>query len=75
VRTTLSIDDDVLSAARAIALQTDRSVGEVISELARRGLRPAPEPSASRGLPCFNVSEKARPLTPDAVRRAQDDEE
>jgi hypothetical protein len=43
MRTTLAIDDDVLVAAKAIALQERRSVGDVVSELARRALRrPAP---------------------------------
>jgi hypothetical protein len=41
MRTTLAIDDDVLVAAKAMAAQQRRSVGEVISELARRVLTPA----------------------------------
>ncbi|TIN58844.1 MAG: CopG family transcriptional regulator, partial [Mesorhizobium sp.] len=40
MRTTLAIDDDVLLAAKAMARQQDRSVGEVISDLVRRSLRP-----------------------------------
>ena len=39
IRTTLAIDDDVLIAAKAIGRQTNRSVGEVVSELARPVLR------------------------------------
>ncbi|GLK48397.1 hypothetical protein GCM10017620_13700 [Brevundimonas intermedia] len=39
MRTTLAIDDDVLNAARAIAVHQDRTVGEVVSELARQALR------------------------------------
>jgi len=74
MRTTLSIDDDVLDAARAIADQTRRSIGEVVSELARRGLQPRPESGSRSRLPCFNVSEKARPFTPEAVRKDLDDE-
>jgi len=74
MRTTLSIDDDVLDAARAIADQTRRSLGEVVSDLARRGLKPRPEPASRRGLPCFGVSEKARPFTPADVRKDLDDE-
>lgn len=76
MRTTLSIDDDVLDAARAIAQQTRRSLGQVVSELARRGLRPRPELEEERenALPRFTVSEKARPFTPDSVRAALDDE-
>lgn len=36
MRTTLVIDDDVLSAAKEIATAERKSVGEVISSLARR---------------------------------------
>lgn len=38
MRTTLSIDDDVLMAARERARRTGRPLGEVISELARKAL-------------------------------------
>jgi hypothetical protein len=38
MRTTLSIDDDVLSAAKEMAAAQDKTVGEVISSLARRPL-------------------------------------
>ncbi|RVM08982.1 hypothetical protein [Sinorhizobium meliloti] len=40
-RTTLSIDDGVRIAARAMATQQQRSIGEVISELARAFTEPA----------------------------------
>jgi hypothetical protein len=74
MRTTLAIDDDVLDAARAIADQTRRSLGKVISELARRGLTPRPQGPTRGGLPRFSVSETARPFTPESVRRDLDDE-
>lgn len=48
MRTTLSIDDDVLRAARQIADNTGQSLGEAISALARAGLR-SPEPATERG--------------------------
>ena len=38
VRTTLSIDDDVLLAVKERAAREKRSVGEVLSELARQAL-------------------------------------
>ena len=38
MRTTLSIDDDVLAAARDRARREGRSVGSVLSELARSAL-------------------------------------
>ena len=74
MRTTLSIDDDVLEAARAIAEQTRRSLGAVVSNLAREGLKPRPAVRSRGGLPVFSVSEKARPFTPDAVRQDLDDD-
>jgi hypothetical protein len=38
-RTTLALDDDVLAAAKAIAQRDRRSTGEVISDLARQGIK------------------------------------
>lgn len=38
MRTTLDIEDDVLLAAKERARREGRTAGEVISELARRGL-------------------------------------
>jgi hypothetical protein len=38
VRTTLTIDDDVLLAARERARREHRSVGDVVSDLARQSL-------------------------------------
>ena len=39
MRTTVTIDDDVLAAARALAARKGVSVGRVLSDLARRGIR------------------------------------
>ena len=41
MRTTLDIDNDVLEAAKALARQTDRTAGAVLSDLARRALTTA----------------------------------
>ena len=40
MRTTIAIEDDVLTAARAIARHRNQSVGKIVSELARHSLRP-----------------------------------
>jgi hypothetical protein len=46
MRTTLTLDDEVYEAARKIAFQQRRALGDVISELAAKGMaaedRPAP---------------------------------
>ena len=38
MRTTLDIDDDILAAARELAKLEGRTMGEIISDLARRAL-------------------------------------
>lgn len=72
MRTTLDIADDVLAAARAIAAAEGRSLDQVVTRLARRGMTPAGRVNDS-GLPTFSVPDGAAPLTPDAVRRALDE--
>lgn len=39
MRTTVTIDDDVLAVARALAERSGSSLGNALSELARRGFR------------------------------------
>lgn len=48
MRTTLIIDDDVLSAAKELAAIENKTVGEVISSLARRALSPAESRAKTR---------------------------
>ena len=73
VRTTLQIDDDVLTDARGIAEAEGRSLGAVISDLARRSLRPLGL-TTERGLPVFDVPDDAPAITLEDVLRARDDE-
>lgn len=73
MRTTLDIDDDVATAARELATGERRSLGSVISELARRGLTPARIETAD-GLPVIRVPAGTPPITPAMVRRALDED-
>jgi hypothetical protein len=73
VRTTVQIDDDVLEAARQIAAVDGRSLGRVISDLARRALMPATVRSGG-GFPTFDVGSDAPPITPEHVARALDED-
>ena len=74
MRTTLTLDPDILSQlARQIAVAKSKSIGEVISELARRGLEARGEVGTRQGFPVFQVTKGARSLTPDDVRRDEDD--
>lgn len=74
VRTTLAIDDDVLAAAREMAATENRSVGEVISTLARNALRPIPSAVATRnGIPLLPVRPGTPRVTSELVRRLQEE--
>jgi hypothetical protein len=73
MRTTLSIDDDVLDAAKAIAARKNSTVGEVISELARASLRPAAPGARRNGVPLLPLRDGGRIVTPAIVRELQDD--
>jgi hypothetical protein len=48
MRTTLEIDDDVLQAAKEIAVSRGLTAGQVLSELARKGLEPASTDTRAR---------------------------
>jgi hypothetical protein len=48
MRTTLDIADDVLQAARELAQRERKTIGEVMSELARYALTAPNEPVAAR---------------------------
>jgi hypothetical protein len=73
MRTTLTIDDDVLAAAKAIAEREKRPIGEVVSELARRSLH-RPAPAATRhGIPLLPAKIDAKPVTLEIVNRLRDE--
>jgi uncharacterized membrane protein len=73
MRTTLTIDDDVLAAVRARAQYENRAIGDVLSELARTALRAAPSPATRNGLPILQRANAAQPVTLDAVTALKDD--
>jgi hypothetical protein len=74
MRTTLNLDDDVAAAARALARTERRSLGQVVSELARRGLAPRQiELDDEDGFPVFRVDADAPLITPDMVQAGLDE--
>lgn len=73
MRTTLELDDDVLSAARELARAQNESIGTVISALARAGLRPV-SVDVIDGLPVIRATATSPIITSEMVRRALDDE-
>lgn len=75
MRTTLTVDDDVLAAARELAAQHRRSIGEVISELSRKGLQSGRAERCREGrVPTFAPRHSAKPITMESVRQALDEE-
>lgn len=73
MRTTLAIDDDVLIAAKAVAQQSNRTIGEVVSDLARRALRPPMAPMARNGIPLLPVKAPGVLVTLDIVNALRDE--
>ena len=70
--TTLNIDDDVLSVARAQRKKI--SLGSAVSELARRGIRGGGRTVAKRDdIPFFPIDPDARPITNEDVYKALED--
>ncbi len=62
MRTTLEIDDDVLQAAKELAASRRRTAGQVISELARKGLaEPAVRARVRNGVPVLPRRAPASP--------------
>ena len=73
MRTTLTIDDDVLLAAKAIAEHEQKSVGEVVSALARNALR-RPQPEVTRnGVPLLQVRNPRAVVTLEVVNALRDE--
>lgn len=70
MRTTLALDDDVLQAAKELARAQRRTLGEVISDLARHSLAPAPRRVRRRnGVPLLPRGANPKLVTSELVRR------
>lgn len=74
MRTTLKLDDDIYRAAKSLADAEAKSIGEVVSRLARRGLAPDSRLTHRNGFPVFLVPPDAPPITTEMVKAALDDE-
>jgi hypothetical protein len=74
MRTTLAIDDDVLAAARGMADAQNKTVGEVISDLARQALVPASRGVKTRnGILLMPRRADAPPATLEMVQRLDEE--
>jgi hypothetical protein len=73
MRTTLALDDDLLTAANAIAHQTNKTIGEVGSDLARRSLHPPAARAGRNGVPLLPVRAAGVIVTPERVNALRDE--
>ena len=70
MRTTVTIDDDVLAVARALAQRKGTSLGSALSELARRGFKSALTAEVHGDGTAFTVAIDAEPITSEDVYRS-----
>lgn len=70
MRTTLDVENDVLDAAKSLALGRGVSVGAALSELARRGVAARTPLSVRNGFPVFQVPDGTPRFGPDEVAAA-----
>ena len=74
MRTTLTIDDDVLAAVKGLAARQNKSIGEVISALTRQALKPTNTRRQVRnGVPLLAVRPGAGLVTPELVNQLRDE--
>ncbi|HET8541696.1 MAG TPA: hypothetical protein VFL83_17590 [Anaeromyxobacter sp.] len=74
MRTTVTLDDDVARAAQEIARTTGRRLGEVLSDLARRGLKARAGIDETGAFPTFRVAEDAEIIPADRARKLLEDD-
>lgn len=74
MRTTLSIDDDVLAAVRHLADRERRTVGEVLTDLARQSLnRPGRKMAVRNGVPLLASGRAGRTVSAELVNELRDE--
>jgi hypothetical protein len=74
MRTTVDMDDDVLQAARELARNRRKTMGQVLSDLARQALQPSGRRTVRNGVPLLpRRSRGARKPTMDLVNRLRDE--
>ena len=74
MRTTLQLDDEVYRAARSLAASHNKSLGRIVSDLARKGLAARSRIRYEDGFPVFDVPSDSPPITPEMIREALDEE-
>lgn len=74
MRITLAVDDDILAATKHLAERDRKTVGEVISRLARQGLAHASSSTKTErnGVPLLPRRHSETPVTLELINRFRD---
>lgn len=73
MRTTIAIDDDILAVAKAMARQRKKTLGQVVSELARKSLHPPVASAERNGVPLLPVRRPDAVVTLEVVNALRDE--
>lgn len=73
MRTTVDIDDDLLTASKPVAAAQQRSLGRLISDMIRSSMRPRQVAGERNGFPLFDIPPDAPMFGSDDVARALDE--
>lgn len=71
MRTTLTLDDDILELAARQAKMRGVSLGKTVSDLVRRGLSAATPLEDKGGIVVFQLPNDSPPVTTEEVRRIE----
>ena len=73
MRTTLLLDDHLILVAKSMAQAKNKTLGEIISELALKGLKLMARVDHKKGFPVFSVGSDAQPITLEHVKKWEDE--
>jgi hypothetical protein len=73
MRTTLTVDDDILEAAQELARQRKTTAGKVLSDLARKALEPSGRRRRRNGVPLLPRRRSGAKPTMALVNRLRDE--
>jgi len=75
MRTTLSLDDDVLREVRTYAKSRDVALGKAVSDLIRRGLHAPLQTRIVNGFHVVELPPGSPPVSTEDVQKLQDESE
>jgi hypothetical protein len=73
MRTTLSLDDDVLREVKAYAVSRDLAIGKAVSDLVRRGLHAPLQTRVVNGFHVVELPPGSPPVSTEDVEKLQDE--